>query len=413
MAEKKNHISRRQFVKTAGVAGIGTALMGQRALAQDSSRKTFTAEDMPKRAFGKTGVEVPILALGGSGPDFRQNHLLLYQCIKMGVTYWDSSETYHNGGTDEGIGKYFDRYPEDRKKVFLVTKSKARDPEGLTKSLKRSLERLKTSYVDMYFLHGINDFHGRLTPEVKKWVEKRKAETTIRFFGFSAHSNVEEGLETAAGLGWIDGIMMSYNYRTMGTDRMKAAIGACEKAGIGLTAMKTQAKFPYRGFQREDAPDELAIKLTKRFMERGFNMEQAKLKLVWENPLISTICSEMFNLTMLMQNVAAAADRVKLTKKDRELLDRYATETTHHYCPGCSRHCQSGPEKDLPIAKVMRCLMYARDYGDRDKAKTIFRALPSGVRRSIADRDYGAAEKRCPNGLPIGRLMREAVIELA
>jgi predicted aldo/keto reductase-like oxidoreductase len=412
MTEDKLRLSRRQFVKTAGAAGIGTALMGHRALAQDSPKKTFTAQDMPKRAYGETGVQVPILALGGSGPDFRQNQLLLRQAVKMGVTYWDSSERYFNGGTEEGIGKYFERYPEDRKKVFLVTKSKARNAEGLTRSLRASLERLKTSHVDLYFLHGIPNYNDYLTPEVKKWVEKGKAEGTIRFFGFSAHSNVEEGLETAVKLGWIDGIMMSYNYRTMGTERMKAAVEACAKAGIGLTAMKTQAKFAYQGYRGDDSPDELVAKLTRHFMERGFTMEQAKLKLVWENPLIATICSEISNLTMLTQNVAAALDRVKLTQKDRDLLARYTAETAHQYCPGCSRHCQVGAEEDLPIAKVMRCLMYARDYGDRDRAKTLFRALPSDIHQAIANRDYDAAEKRCPNHLPIGRLMREAVIEL-
>ena len=133
MAGNAINLSRRQFVKTTGAAGIGTALVGKEALAQDtqgSSRNTFTAQDMPKRAFGNTGVKVPILSLGGSGPDFRQNQLLLRQAVEMGVTYWDSSESYFNGGCEEGIGKYFERYPEDRKKIFLVTKSKAKNLEG-------------------------------------------------------------------------------------------------------------------------------------------------------------------------------------------------------------------------------------------------------------------------------------------
>ena len=61
----------------------------------------------------------------------------------------------------------------------------------------------------------------------------------------------------------------------------------------------------------------------------------------------------------------------------------------------------------------MRSLMYARDYGDRDLGKTTFRSLPSRVRRAIEQTDYAEAEKRCPNGLPIGKLMREAAVELA
>ena len=36
---------------------------------------------------------------------------------------------------------------------------------------------------------------------------------------------------------------MSYNYRLMVISEMKKAVDACVKAGIGLTAMKTQAAF--------------------------------------------------------------------------------------------------------------------------------------------------------------------------
>jgi predicted aldo/keto reductase-like oxidoreductase len=227
----------------------------------------------------------------------------------------------------------------------------------------------------------------------------------------------------------------------MGTDRVKAAIEACAKAGIGLTAMKTQAKLPSTvppppksmtpeelaarkayyaklidkmGLEAPGAPpNELAAKLTERFRNKGFSMEQAKLYLIWENTHIATICSAMYNMTFLTQNAAAAAGKVQLTQKDKDLLSLYANQTAHQYCAGCTRHCQSGAEEDLPIGVVMRSLMYARDYGDRDLGRTTFQSLPSEVRRAIEKTDYAGAERRCPNGLAIGSLMREAAVELA
>jgi hypothetical protein len=54
---------------------------------------------------------------------------------------------------------------------------------------------------------------------------------------------METSLLAAARLGWIDGIMLSYNYRLMVTDKMRRAVDACAKAEIGWTAMKTQATF--------------------------------------------------------------------------------------------------------------------------------------------------------------------------
>ncbi len=439
MTEKNNNLSRRQFMKTAGIAGVGAALIGNnKAIAAEE--KAPMAKDVPRRAYGKTGEMVSILALGGIF-DTRQNQLLLNQALKMGVTYWDTAEGYINGASEEGMGQYFEKYPEDRKKVFLVSKAKSRDPEGLTKSLAESLKRLKTSYIDMYFLHGIDNTES-LTPEVRKWVEKTKAEGKIKNFGFSAHTNVEDSLEAASKLGWIDGIMMAYSFRTMNTDRMKAAVDACAKAGIGLTAMKTQAKMPSFGNMprpkkpmnemtkeerdammarfaemakkaRNAGPDELSMKMTERFRKKGFSIDQAKLKLIWENPNIVTICSAMYNMAVLKSNVDAAIGKVQLTQNDRDLLASYASCTSHQHCPGCTRNCQVGIDKEIPIGIVMRCLMYARDYGDRDLGKTTYRELPSRLRSAIPGWDYSAAEQRCPNNLPIGTLMREAAVELA
>jgi hypothetical protein len=140
---------------------------------------------------------------------------------------------------------FFEKMPEARKQVFLVTKSDRRDPAGLTELLNRSLERTKTDYIDLYFVHDVSK-RDEINEETRKWAEKAKAEKKIRFFGFSTHSNMEDLLEYAATLGWIDGIMVKYDYRLMHKDRMKAAIEACAKAGVGLTAMKTQGGGPIR-----------------------------------------------------------------------------------------------------------------------------------------------------------------------
>ena len=40
---------------------------------------------------------------------------------------------------------------------------------------------------------------------------------------------MENCLTDAAQLGWIDGIMATYNYRLMHTERMKKAVDACAK----------------------------------------------------------------------------------------------------------------------------------------------------------------------------------------
>lgn len=401
--EKK--CSRRNFLKIAGAAGAGSALTILGENAQTRAAVNPVSATVPKRPFGKSGIDVSILSLGGMF-DTGSNQLLLKQAVNWGVTYWDTADCYGWNGSEKGIGKYLARYPEDRKKIFLVTKSDDRDPAGLSRLLARSLERMQTDYVDLYFLHGISSI-DEFNSQTRVWAEKAKAEGKIRLFGFSTHSNMEECLRDAAKLGWIDGIMMTYNYRLMHSAEMKRAVDSCVQAGIGLTAMKTQ------GGGSVKTGSEAELKLAGRFVQKGFTDAQAKLMAVWENRQIAAICSQMPNLTILAANTAAALNRTTLTAVDRKLLQQHADETASAYCAGCARICETALGGCAPVGDVMRYLMYSRSYGDRDYAAGRFHEIPQSVRTQLPTLDYSVAEAYCPQKLPIGKLMREAVEELA
>jgi len=309
------------------------------------------------------------------------------------------------GNSEKRIGKYLGKYPEDRKNIFIVTKSHASTVNGLTRDLNKSLERMKTDYVDLFFVHSVRSIN-ELDGDIKAWSERTKAGGKIRFFGFSTHSNMEECMLGAAKLGWIDGIMMSYNFRLMHSDRMKRAVDACAKAGIGLTAMKTQGG----GSVRTSSENEL--ELAGRFLQKGFTDAQAKLKAVWENPHIASICTEMPIITILMSNVAAAMNRTRLSSYDKKLLHKYAQETRSAYCAGCNDLCESAINSTAPIGDVMRYLMYCHSYGDHHRAAQLFNRIPQRIRLEMANLDYTIAEQKCPQKMAIGKLMREAVKEL-
>ncbi|MCG6919290.1 MAG: aldo/keto reductase [Deltaproteobacteria bacterium] len=398
MSSKNRNWSRRDFLRAAGAAGLGSIIAPMDRLAESSTESV----SMPTRPFGKTGVRVPILGLGGS---LDLDQLMLRQAAKLGVTYWDTASSYMGGNSENRIGKYLDKYPEDRKKIFIVTKSHAWTVNGLTKDLNKSLERMKTDYVEFFFIHSVRSIN-ELDGDIKSWSQRAKAEGKIRFFGFSTHSNMAECMLGAAKLGWIDGIMMSYNFRLMHSDGMKRAVDACAKTGIGLTAMKTQGGGSVR------TSSETELELAGRFLQKGFTDAQAKLKAVWENPRIACICTEMPNITILMSNVAAAMSRTGLSSDDKKLLHQYAQETRSDYCAGCNDLCESAINSAAPIGDVMRHLMYRHSYGDHDRAARLFNKIPQRIRVEMASLDYTMAEQKCPQKMAIGKLMREAVKEL-
>ena len=408
MSQIKTCLSRRNFLKATGAAGVGSLIapfLGSANVSEAQSRKVADLKTIPRRPFGQTGVDVSILSLGGT-MDISSNLLLLKQAIRWGVNYLDTAHSYSGGRSEKGIGKYLEKYPEDRKKIFLVSKSGAWTLNGMTRDLNQSLERMNTDYIDLFFVHGISRI-SEMNNETKSWAENAKAEGKIRFIGFSTHSNMEECLMGAAKLGWIDGIMMTYNYRLMHTDRMRKAVDACAKAGIGLTAMKTQ------GGGSVKTNTETELKMAGQFLKKGFTDGQAKLKAVWQNPQIACICSRMSNLTLLMTNVAAAMNKTKLAAKDMLLLKRYAAETASDYCAGCSGICESVLMKPVPVATVMRYLMYSRSYGEHEQASAYYKELPVDTRWHITHQDYSAAEEKCPQKMAIGKLMQEASRELA
>ena len=293
-------MSRRDFFKIAGTAAAGSVLAPLK-----SAETSDQSASMPTRPFGDTGIDVPILSLGGS------QHLpllLLRAAFLRGVTYWDVANSYMGGNSEKRIGKYIEKYPQDRKKIFLVTKSHAWSTAGMTDDLNDSLERMQTDTVDLFFVHAVSGI-DELNDETKAWAEKARAAGKIRLFGFSTHSNMAECLLEASKLGWIDGIMMTYNFRLMHTDRMRRAVDACAQAGIGLTAMKTMGG----GSIRTGTDSEL--EMAARFLQEGYSEAQAKLKAVWDNPQIASICSEMPNMTILMANVAAALNQTRISDR--------------------------------------------------------------------------------------------------
>ena len=401
MTQQNLSWTRRAFLKTACAGGVGSIITLKNNLAQASDESI----DVPTRPFGKTGIEVPILSFGTSlHVSFSQ--LLLRQAVKWGVTYWDTANTYMGGNSEKAIGKYFGKYPEDRKKIFLVTKTHASTAEGRTRDLNLSLERMNTDYIDLFFIHSVWSA-DELDHQTKSWAQKAKATGKIRLFGFSTHSNMEKCMLEGAKLDWIDAIMMTYNYRLMHTDDMRRAVDACVKAGIGLTAMKTQGG----GQVRSDS--QIELKLAGRFLQKGFSDAQAKLKAVWQNQHIASICSEMPNMTILMANVAAAINKTALSAGDTRLLRQYARETRSSYCTGCTNICESTVPVDVPIGDVMRYLMYTRSYDNRRKARHYFKKISEAHRRQMIHLDYSLAEQKCPQKMAIGKLMREALDELS
>ena len=277
---------------------------------------------MKYRKLGNTDIDVSVICLGtmtwGEQNTPAQAFAQMDCAVSQGVNFFDTAELYAippraetYGRTEEIIGDWLvARGNRDRVKIatkaagdtMTVRKGEGFSGENLAAVLDGNLKRLKTDYIDLLFVHGI---HGikEMDADLESWSQAMKKAGKIRLFGFSTHSNMEDCLDGAAKLPSIDGIMFTYNYRLMHEPRMKDAVEACYRAGIGLTAMKTQGGGPVKSDRESE------IEMAGRFIQKGFSDYQAKLMAVWEDERIASICSQMPNLTILATNAAAAASQ--------------------------------------------------------------------------------------------------------
>lgn len=385
--------NRRRFLKATAAAGAALGSADRLLGAPEDAGKA-----VPLVTLGKTGQKVTKLGMGTSwalSPSFMQAALF------SGVRYIDTSETYENTVSEKVIGDVLER-TKLRKDVYLVTKNagyrRAQGP-GATKvfedHLDASLGRLRTDYVDCYYLHGLagNQIEMLRDPGVKAAFENLKKKGKIRFAGLSCHdAMLPEILEAAAEVGWLDQVMFKYNFRDVDHDKLQRAVDKAAKANLGLVAMKTQGgakNFPQK---------------MERLLEKGFKKEVAAIKTVWMDDRMQVVVSEMTTRSDLRENVAASRD--PLSPKEARLLEEHRQATANLYCHGCGHLCESAA-KGIPVATVLRYLRYYEGYGKRQEARALYQALPP-IARAIATADLDAAQAACPHGLPVADLIRTA-----
>ena len=213
----------------AGIATARRRLMGAAGPMTDPEGLASLPQ-VPRRPLGRTGETIPILALGGGGYHAAEAEPKYREALLFGANYYDTADCYP--GCEDQLGAFLQETGR-RADVWITTKSCAFDPEGLRRTLQRSLERLQTDYVDALFLHALDDLEVLEDASVRACAEQLKQEGRIRYFGFSTHGpQTPELLHAAADLPWVDIVMFRYNFRTFGNQRLDAAIDAAHAAGI-------------------------------------------------------------------------------------------------------------------------------------------------------------------------------------
>lgn len=198
---------------------------------------------MKYKKLGKTEIEISTITFGcwelGGGPwEFTSdetNILAIHHALDLGINVFDTAEGYGQGHSEEIVGIALEGKRQD---VIISTKVSPNHlaPADFRKSVENSLRRLKTDYIDIYYVHWPNN-EIPLQDTLNEF-NKLKEEKLIRAIGLSNFSiqQLQEGVQYAQ----IDVIQPEYSL--LHREIEKEIIPFCLDNSIGVMSYSSIAK---------------------------------------------------------------------------------------------------------------------------------------------------------------------------
>lgn len=261
MKNNKGKMTRKEFIKTSTVALLGFGVLGT------GYKKASGKAPSNLVKLGKTGIEVSPIGFGASRT---MEPSLVDAAIETGFTFLDTGRSYTRGRNEVMIGEVLG---SRRKNVVIQSKVKvnlSRQEDGsfaaadvkktlsdMTASVDASLKSLRTDYIDIMLIHGVEDHEIAFLEPIMKFFESAKKEGKILAHGFSTHANQIELLRAANKTPFYEVIMVPYNhkgsfihmnsgsYSEWDQPTLEIEMDKAKKLGTGLLAMKSCSGGPY------------------------------------------------------------------------------------------------------------------------------------------------------------------------
>ncbi|MGW4489861.1 aldo/keto reductase [Amycolatopsis sp. NPDC004368] len=302
---------------------------------------------------GRSGLRVSPFTLGtmtfgedwGWGASSEESKKILEAYVDRGGNSIDTANLYSNGHAEHIIGEFLAERPGLRDRLVLATKFFGNlyenDPNGggpsrkaIVQQLENSLRRLRTDYVDLYWLHNFDP----ATPveETLRTLDDLVSAGKVRYVGFSdvpAWATAEAA--TIARLrGWVPVIALQLEYSLLERTSEGELIPMAQAMGMGVlpwsplrggflsgkysSATKADVDTT-RGAMPDDAELVVIDALNAVAAEAGAPAAQVALAWALGRPGVSSVVIGARRLDQFETNLGALA--VTLSETHRAALD--------------------------------------------------------------------------------------------
>lgn len=387
----------RKFNRRKFLAALGPGVMsigGARGLTSPHEGRSFRtpSEDPPVirsyRDLGRTGLKISDVGCGAISL-FEPN--VLRYAFERGVTYFDTAETYIQSNSERYIGQALAGV---RDKIILTTKLGFSSParirrDNIVRRMDACLARMKTEYVDIAMVHGLQDLSLLDNPELLAGYEQLKRSGKVRFTGVSTH-NAAVTLPQALESDFVDVMLVIYNHME-GPSIEPLLLKAGEK-GIGIIAMKVFAGGKH---------GRLAS-----LIGQDVSYPQAAIRWALSGPGIDACVVTMSSYSHVDEYTAASGQ--PLNRDDLGVIAAYQEQAGPLYCRISCQSCLDACPRGVAINDVLRYGMYFEDYHREKDAMRHYADLPEARRPLPCSDCEGPCDAACPHGLAVREMLIHA-----
>lgn len=324
---------------------------------------------------GSTGIIVNKTGFGGlpiQRIDDEAAERLLWMAIDAGINFFDTGKTYSD--SEVKLGRVLSKV---REKVYIATKTPAKNAEEFWADLEQSLNRLQTDYIDIYQFHNPSfcPRPGDGTGLYEAALEAKK-QGKIRHIGISSHKIpvakeiVESGLYE----------VLQFPFCYLASEQDLEIVEACKKADIGFVAMKGLAGGVLNNAKAAFAYQELFDHVVPVW---GIQRE-----------------SELQEFISYMKNPPMMDDEVKA------IIEKDLKELSGDFCRGCG-YCLPCPA-NIPINQCARMSVLLRRSNTQAFLSPTWQEHMKKIENCI---QCGACASRCPYGLNPPELLKKNYAE--